>query len=33
LDSAEGDCIDDGRMVVLDVVFRALAVVDHDLFG
>lgn len=33
LHSAEGSGVDDGRMIVLDVVFRALSVIDHDLLG
>lgn len=31
LHSAEGCGVDDCGMIVLDIVFRALAVVDHDL--
>ena len=31
LHSAEGARVDDCGMIVLDIVFRALAVVDHDL--
>ena len=31
LHSAEGAGVDDCGMIVLDIVFRALAVVDHDL--
>lgn len=33
LHSAEGCGVDDCGMIVLDVVFRSLAVVDHDLLG
>lgn len=33
LDSAEGYRIDDGRMVVLHIVFRTFSVIDHHLFG
>lgn len=32
LDSAEGYRIDDGRMVVLYIVFRTFSVIDHHLF-
>ena len=32
LDSAEGYCIDDGRMVILHIVFRTFSVIDHHLF-
>lgn len=31
--SAEGSGVDDCRMIVLDLVFRALAIIDHDLLG
>ena len=33
LDSAECKGVNDSRMVVLDIVFWVVTVIDHDLFG
>ena len=33
LDSAEGSRVDNGRVAVFHIVFRAFAVVDSDLFA